>query len=163
MFVHYHEHMHTVVYFESLPQTPSCSCTYSIEYQMCINLPPKIVWNHLKSKVIELSVTERARKSVYWGTDSCWFWSWDKICNVHKVLPLLYYHASDPGSWTGDPQLGTVCFIFRTCCTAVGLLLVGLEETFLAPLVIIIPLSIAVHGHGIQTQSGRTATNKHTQ
>lgn len=69
--------------------------------------------------------------------------------------PLFYYHASDPGSWAGEPQLGTIYLIFRTCCAVVGLLLDGLGDTFLS-LLIILFLSIAVHVHGIQTQSGST-------
>lgn len=72
------------------------------------------------------------------------------------------YHAGDPGSVTGDPLLGTIWLIPRTGCLAVTLLLGGLEETILSLLIIILSLSIAVHGRSIQTQSGSRA-QQHVQ
>ncbi len=37
MFLHYYTHTHTVVYFDSIPHTPSCCQKYSPQPQMWIN------------------------------------------------------------------------------------------------------------------------------
>ncbi len=41
--LHYHEHTHTVVYYDSVPHTLPCCPKYSLEHQMWIHLPQKIV------------------------------------------------------------------------------------------------------------------------
>lgn len=88
-----------------------------------------------------------------------WLWTNSHLLNIIFNM-MLYYHAGDPGSWTWHPQPKTIYFVSRVCFEAVRWLLDGLKESFLS-LLIILPLSITVHGHGIQTQSGRTA-QQHT-
>lgn len=81
--------------------------------------------------------------------------------NLFNVSLLLYYHAGESGSRTGDHRPGAICLLSWTRCAAGGLQQGGLEETLFS-LFIILSLSITVHGRGIQTQSGSTAADTHT-
>ncbi len=89
MFHHYHEHTHTVVYFDSIPHTPSCWPRYSLQHQIWINLLLKVVPNKCALKKMKLCICELFLK-IYIFSRNQWTLSWEpQSFQIPPLTPVL--------------------------------------------------------------------------